>query len=115
MLESFLKFISEYPMWVRAAIVATLAALLALLVLGRPKPPPDPRPPISTPKPEDPLYLKINGVALYPDDPNAEVQVVASVNRTEYIFPSVGNAKWMRVGPDMNRKVVQIPKADEYQ
>ena len=110
-LNELLKLIGSYPTWAKAAVLSGLAVAIAVLIFAKPISP-KPIPPAQA---DSQLYLRISRVALYPDDPTAEVQVVASVNGTEYIFPSVANVKWMRVGPDMNQKIIPLPTADVYQ
>ncbi|MDR7267709.1 hypothetical protein J2X20_000338 [Pelomonas saccharophila] len=113
MIESFLKLIEPYPLWARIAIVTGLIVVGAALVFGRQS--------ITSAEAETAtnatgtVYLRINGITLYPDDPDAELQIISSVNRTEYIFPSVAGVKWMKVGPAMGKKIIPLPEADSYE
>lgn len=109
-LNEFLKMINAYPIWAKAIVLSAIAVAIGVLIFA--KPTINKSPPIED---VSQLYLRISRVALFPDDPSAEVQIIASVNGTEYIFPSVANVKWMRVGPDMNQKIIPIPLADIYQ
>ncbi|MBI3346156.1 MAG: hypothetical protein HY020_02970 [Burkholderiales bacterium] len=110
MIESFLKLVEPYPLWARVVIVAALIAVGVVLVFGRHS-----VPEVEVGGPAGPVFLRINGISLYPDDPDAEIQIVSSVNRTEYKFPSVAGVKWMRVGPAMSKKIIQLPEADSYE
>jgi hypothetical protein len=111
MVDSFLKLLAAYPTWAKATVLLALVVGVGVLVFARPAAPS----PLPQPQDDGPLYLRIARVALFPDDPSAEVQVIANVNGTEYIFPSVANVKWMNVGPDMSQKIIPLPNADLYQ
>ena len=58
--------------------------------------------------------MKIKAIRLFPDDPEAEVQLSAFVNGTEYVHPSVAGVKWMKVGAAMSEKIIELPKSTQY-
>lgn len=135
-IESVLKFIGSYPIWAKALVLIGLGISVATLVFA-------PRQvtqgaeksitpsstgkedrqvtrgaekfitPSSTSK-EDRVFMKIKAIQLFPDDPEAEVQVICYVNGIEFIHPSVGGVNWMRVGPSMSEKIISLPKAASY-
>jgi hypothetical protein len=111
-LKDFLTVMNSYPTWAKALLLLCLAVIAAVLVFAKPVPPSPPVPPI--PRPDQQVYLRISSIALYPSESTAEIRIISSVNGTEYTFPSEGGAKWMRVGPDMNRKIIPIPTAAKY-
>lgn len=66
-------------------------------------------------KKEEQVFLRIRPVKLFPEDPSADVQVSAFVNGIEYKHPSVGGVQWMKTGPGMSEKIIEIPKAERYE
>jgi hypothetical protein len=60
------------------------------------------------------IYMRIKPITLYPDDPDAEVQLTVFVNNNKYIHPAIGGVQWMKVGPNMSDKIFELPKADRY-
>ena len=110
MLDGVFKLFDQYPAWAKYALLVLGSLIAAVLLLAR------------TPEMKQPLpvsagtqvYLHILRVALHPDDPAAGIKVLANVNETEYIHPSVAGVEWMRVGPDMSRKIIPLPAADAY-
>ncbi len=115
-MDSLLKFIGSYPAWAKSLILVGIGISIVTLVFA-------PREGILQPtKPsaltatgqDERVFMKLKAIQLFPDDPSAEVQVVAYVNGTEYVHPSVGGVKWMKVGPDMSEKVIELPKAAQY-
>lgn len=112
MIDNILKLLADYPAWAKASLLAALAVIAAILIFARSPLVPPPTTPFTE---NSPLFLRISRIALFPEDQTAEVQLIASVNGTEYTFPSVANVKWMRVGPDMNQKIIPIPSADNYE
>ena len=37
------------------------------------------------------------------------------MNNTEYVHPNVGGVKWMKIGPDMSQRLIELPKAPFYE
>lgn len=59
--------------------------------------------------------MRIRPLKLFPDRPDAEVQLLVFVNDTEYRHPSVAGVEWMKVGPAMSVKIIELPVASIYQ
>jgi hypothetical protein len=105
------NFVVSYPVWARVTVL-TLLALVAVILLLAPRSmerPPQPGTPAGAQ-----VFMRVSGVRLFPDNPDADVQISIFVNNTEYVFPSVGGAQWMKVGPSMSEKIIPIPAADTY-
>src|SRR5689334_17772439 len=105
-LESVIRFIGSYPMWARLLVLACFAVAAGTLVMA-------PRsatsqtakpsaPAIDASKKERQFFMRIKPIKLFPDRPNAEIQLSVLVNGTEYRHPSVAGVEWMRVGPAMS-------------
>jgi hypothetical protein len=107
-LDSGLKLLNSYPTWAKACFVGGLFISGAVLIFA-PHLPGNEKANIN-----GPVYLRIKGIKLFPEDPDAAVRVVAYVNDIPFNFPSLGGAKWMKVGPDMNEKWIELPKASTY-
>lgn len=111
--EAFLKFVNSYPSWAKFAIVSGLLFSLAVAILS-------PRITNSAKeakeqKTDKTTYLKIEEVKLYPQDENVDIQVYAIVNSTRYKHPSVAGVEWMKVGPSMSHKIIELPKSEQYE
>jgi hypothetical protein len=111
MVDSVLKFLEAYPTWAKAAVLAAVVVIAGVLLFAKlpAKLPPPPPPPGTT------AYLHVTGVALHPPDPSAAVRIAIDVNGTVTLFPSVGAAQWMQVGPGMNPKTIPLPAFPTYQ
>jgi hypothetical protein len=120
--EAFFKFLNSYPVWAKGCVLASIVFALLVLVFA-------PRdeasessnstqadiqkhPPSS--QEDQPIFLTIRSIRLFPDDSNSEVQVLAIVNGTTFVHPSVGGVKWMKVGPDMSVKRIELPHSNRY-
>lgn len=110
MLESFLKLLDSYPNWAKAVVVGAIVVAVVVLVFAKKVDPPKP-PPV---KADEQIYLRISRIELFPKEDSAEIKLIADVNGTLYTFPSEGGAEWMRVGPDMNKKIFPMPKSERY-
>jgi hypothetical protein len=119
MFEAFLRLLSSYPAWAKACALAGVAFSILVLVFA-------PRIDASAqaaghaivsppPAHAQAIFLRITGVRLYPSDPDADVRVLAIVNGTTYEHPSVGGVKWMKTGPDMGPKLIELPRAPVYE
>jgi hypothetical protein len=114
-IEAAIRFLNAYPVWAKACVVSAFIFSLLVLVFAQ-------REPASAQSKKEPtvtekssqILLKINGVKLFPEDSNAEVQVLAIVNGITFAHPSVGGVKWMNVGPDMSQKLIELPAAQRY-
>lgn len=128
-IELAFRFLNSYPVWAKACVVTGVVFSILVLVFaprssGQNDAPPQ-RAVLQPPPPktgfaviiqpvERPIFLTIKGIKLFPDDPNVEVQVRAIVNGTTFVHPSVGGVKWMKVGPDMSEKRIELPRSDRY-
>jgi hypothetical protein len=117
-IESIIRFAGSYPMWARILVLACLSAIVATLLLA-------PRAGITQPtkagaataepaKKDQQVFVRVKPIRLFPDRPNAEVQLSVFVNGTEYKHPSVGGVEWMKVGPQMSEKIIEVPTASRY-
>jgi hypothetical protein len=125
--NNLLQLIGSYPAWAKVLVLAAAGIIIATLVFA-------PRQGISASKndlPDQPLasqnklpdqppanqrvYLRIRAIKLFPTNPEAEIRVIAHVNGTSYVHPSIGGAEWMKVGPAMSEKVVEIPQSEIYE
>lgn len=123
-LESMVRFLGSYPTWAKACLLAALVVSMGVLILA-PRTGPSAAemsssavaaPNSAANRPANaPIFLKIGDVRLFPDDASAEVRILAFVNGTKYVHPSVGGVTWMKIGPDMSHKVIQLPQADTYE
>lgn len=106
---AFLKFVDSYPSWAKIAIVAGLLFSLAVALLS-------PRSGSTNGgiENEKTTYLRIGEVKLYPSDENTDIQIYAIVNSTRYKHPSVGGVEWMKVGPSMSHKIIELPESEMY-
>ena len=59
--------------------------------------------------------MRVKPIKLFPDRPSAEVQLSVFVNGTEYRHPSVAGVEWMKVGPAMSEKTIELPPASRYE
>lgn len=110
-IDSFLRFLNSYPTWAKVALACATIAILLILVFA----PRDFKLVKGSPEAWDRRYfLAIRGIALFPDDPSADVQVVISVNGVEFNFPSTEGVEWMKVGPFMSQKTVEIQQSETY-
>lgn len=125
MLDTIIKLLSSYPLWAKLCLAASVSFAFVVL-LAAPRNGTDRSAnadPSRSNAPSNPavsansgrISLTIIGVRLFPDDPNADVQVVAVVNGTSYVYPSVDGVVWLKVGPDMARKIIDLPEAPIYQ
>jgi hypothetical protein len=64
-------------------------------------------------KPPRDVWMVIEGLEFFSTLPGAQVRVVANVNGTEFIYPSVGGVEWLEVGPSMSSQVFHLLPAQE--
>jgi hypothetical protein len=104
MLEGLQKIFASYPLWARALAGTGLAITFFTLVLvprgssGRQ----------SASGTE--AWLIIKGVEVFGRYPGAQVKAAAMVNDTRYLYPSVGGAEWLGVGPTMAPQQFKLPR-----
>jgi hypothetical protein len=110
MLETFLRVLNSYPLWAKISAIGGVAFSILVLVFT-------PRSELTAGggRGDGSIFLRITGVKLFPADPNVEVQLLAIVNGTEYVHPSIGGVEWMKVGPAMSQKLIELPKATNYE
>lgn len=107
-IKNFVEFLGSYPGWAKLLAFSGLLITIGTLVFA-------PR----LPKPKDDgderIFLKLQGVRLFPSNPEAQIQVYAYVNGTEYKYPGVAGIKWLKIGPSMSPGIFEIPKSDSYE
>jgi hypothetical protein len=122
MLDAMLRMLNSYPTWAKLCAVAGVSLTVLVLIFA-------PRVESSGDSSNEdgssdegyevsftkPIFLRIKSMKLFPADPAAEVQVRAIVNETVYQHPSVDGVEWMKVGPSMSQKVIELPNALNYQ
>jgi hypothetical protein len=69
---------------------------------------------VAEPKKGQQVFLRVRPIKLFPDRSNAEVQLSIFVNGTEYKHASVAGVEWMKVGPAMSEKIIELPVAPRY-
>jgi hypothetical protein len=97
------------------AVGACIAGLVAAGVIGGNGP--TPSVPLKTPTPTTipQLWLVIERLEFFSAKPGAQVRVVADINGTEYIYPSLEGVEWVEVGPSMSSQVFKLPPVpDQY-
>ncbi len=83
--KGFVEFLTAYPAWAKIAVVFCLAVTAGVLVLAKP----EKQKPTSG---DRPVLLTIERVSLFPDDPSAQVKILAHVNGTVFEHPSLSFA-----------------------
>jgi hypothetical protein len=118
-IEAILRFAGSYPMWARLVVIACVSVTVATMVLtpriAATEPMKATAAGAESPKKGQQVFLKVNPIKLFPDKPNAEVQLSIFVNGTEYKHPSIAGVEWMRVGPAMSEKLIELPNSDRYE
>lgn len=116
MLDNIVKLITVFPGWVTLLIFICFSILVALLAfLARARAArnlADSTQNNILKKPH--TFMKLKGIQLFPDDPAAEINVVAYVNGVAYFHPSESEIKWMPVISNMNEKIIKLPCAEMY-
>lgn len=115
-IAKLLGWFDAYPLYAKAGMFAC-AAMFAALALFAPRAD-RARATVDAPIPIDPtrpVWLEIGEAKRFPPDPEAEVRVLAYVNDTVYRHPSVGGVEWMRTGPAMSHKSIELPPGDGYE
>jgi hypothetical protein len=111
-LENILRFLNSYPTWAKVLALGGLVLTTATLVFT-PRTAGDAQ---AQPKATQAgAVLRILGVNLFPDDPNAFVRVTAFVNGTSFRYPSLAGIEWLQVGPSMSLQAFPLPKAEKYE
>jgi hypothetical protein len=110
-IDKFFTFCASYPPWARVVVLSSFIVAIGTLLFS-------PRAKAGAEREEHDaqgqVFMRIKRITLYPDDPDARVSLSAYVNGTEYIHPSVAGVKWMKVGPSMSEKIIELPKAERY-
>lgn len=109
-IKNFIEFFSSYPGWAKLLALAGLLITTGTLVLA-----PRNTKQKETAGEDGKIFLKIQRVLLFPSDPDAEVQVYAYVNDTQYRYPGVAGISWLKVGPSMSPGIFEVPKSDSYE
>ena len=117
--ESIVRLIGSYPMWARLLVLACFAVAAGTLVLAPRSATPQTSKVLASPtdasKKERQVFMRVKPIKLFPDRPSAEVQLSVFVNGTEYRHPSVAGVEWMKVGPAMSEKTIELPPASRYE
>jgi hypothetical protein len=106
--KNFIEFIKSYPLWAKLVACSGLLITVATLIFA-------PRPHRDASNGQGRVFLKIQRVRLFPSDPNAEIQVLAFINGTQYRYPGVAGIEWLKVGPSMSPGSFEIPISDTYE
>ncbi len=110
--DSIIKFLSSYPIWAKAGIIGGLLFSSTILVFA-------PREISANGLKGNEnftrVFMRIEEIRLFPVNENTEIQLYAIVNGNRYRHPSVGGIEWMKVGPGMSHKVIELPKTDRYE
>ncbi len=102
-----LKSLNEYPFWAKALVGLSVAVVGWTVVKALPE--------SDTVDPKDlRTVLTINEINLVPVSPDAEVQVFAIVNGTEFRYPGPNWDSWGKPGAT-SQASFQLPEADEYE
>jgi hypothetical protein len=109
MIEGVLKLFNAYPTWAKVLAVLGLLTTFCVLVFA-PRNTPEA---VVTPSGKA-VYLRIRQVRLFPHDSDAEVQLLIHVNGTTYRHPSTAGVEWMKVGPGMSEKLIELPASEYY-
>ncbi len=109
-LESIIKFISTYPTWAKGLVFGNLICIVATLVFA---------PRVVESKtleanPSNTYQLRIDRVELFPHSNSAVIQVLAIVNGTKFMYPSIGGVEWLKVAPSMAGQTFRLPSSDRY-
>jgi hypothetical protein len=126
-LSSLIPFLEPYPSWVKVLFstwVILTATFFISLILAKPStaPVPEPRDKIGT-TPNSPnqeetgnqrIWLIIEGVDAYGIG-NPPVKVIANVNGTKYVYPTLDGIEWMEVRSSMASQKFLLPIADKYE
>jgi hypothetical protein len=117
-IESILRFAGSYPTWARILVLGCLSAIVATLLLAPRSGTTQPTKPVAvageSAKKDQQVFVRVKPIKLFPERPNAEIQLSVFVNGTEYKHPSVGGVEWMKVGPSMSEKIIEVPTASRY-
>jgi hypothetical protein len=117
-LDAILRFAGSYPMWARVLVLVCISVSVATLILAPRTSTPQPAKPSTAasdaPKKEQQVFMRIKPIKLFPDNSNAEVQLLVYVNGTEYRHPSVGGVEWMKTGTSMSEKIIELPTSARY-
>lgn len=117
-LETFIRFFGSYPMWARLVVLGCITASVVTLVIApRPantQPGKDQTGETSVPAKSKQVFMRVMPIKMFPENQSAEVQLSIFVNGTEFIHPSVAGIKWMKVGPAMSEKIIELPPSSRF-
>lgn len=118
--EKILTFINSYPGWAKYSVFVGIVYIFSVLLFAPRQAVPE-EDNMSTNTRSGQLgylptkYLEIKGVKLFPPDPDASIQIYAIVNEARYRHPAVAGIDWLKVGPNMDKKTIELPEADRYE
>lgn len=109
--KSLLDFLNSYPLWAKLLAFSGVLVTAGVLIFA-------PRTNKSAENTEDQssgTFLTVRGIELYPESPDAEIQVVILVNGTKYQYPSVAGVKWLKIGSTMSPGTFKLPNSQIYE
>ena len=112
LINAVAPFLAVYPVWVRGVFclwIFVSAILLTSLVLAKRTSTPENT--ANMESPESSPYLVIGPIEKYGDLPGERYRVIATVNGTEFTYPSGTSAKWLEIGPQMSRQRFKVPRS----
>jgi len=59
------------------------------------------------------VWMIIEGLEFFSARDGAQVRVLANVNGTEFIYPSLAGVEWLQVGPSMSAQIFRLPPAND--
>jgi hypothetical protein len=110
-IKNLIEFLNSYPVWAKLfAFSGLLITVGTLIFVPRVTKKED----TDKDKPSR-VYLKIQGVKIFPSNDYGEIQIDAFVNGTKFRYPSVAGVEWLEVGPTMSPGIFEVPDSDIYE
>ena len=109
--KSLLDFLNSYPLWAKLFTFLGLLVTVGVLIFA-------PRINKSAESGSDQssgTFLTVKGIELFPESPDAEIQVVIFVNGTKYQYPSLAGVKWLKTGRTMSPGTFKVPNDQIYE
>ncbi|MEM6681028.1 MAG: hypothetical protein AAF607_02195 [Pseudomonadota bacterium] len=104
-LERLFAFINSYPVYSKVGVVAGIFFVIAILLFS----PRQAETTVNKNSVRGRMILEIGEVRLFPQNSDLDIRVIAIAGGTEYVHPSVGGVEWMKTGPQMSHKTIQLP------
>jgi hypothetical protein len=107
-------FLAPYPSWVKATfaifILSGAICLVGLVVAAPRSPEAHTEGSAATPS----AWLTIKGITGFGRLADKAVQVAATINGVDYIYPTSPGIEWLQIGPEMAPQTFEIPVRDVY-